>query len=273
MKVKITSIVVGIVVLVVVFFFFGPIYWMVTMAFKPSYQWAISPPPLIPSTVTFENFYTSLLTMGGLKGIIDSFVIATSNMLLSVLFGTFAGYGLSRYLRGSKNLSFFILSQRMLPAVAFAIPFYLIYRDAGLYDSYLGVILVDLTFNLPLAVWMLTSFFNEIPRELDEAARLDGASLFQTLRRVILPTSLPGLVGTGLILFIFSWNEFLLNIFLTLVNVTPFPTLVPRFTGSHDILYGDVAAASLVASLPIIVIAILLQKQLIRSLSFGGVKG
>ena len=274
MKITVASVVSVIAVIFVVVFFFGPMYWMITMAFKPDYQWALSPPPLIPTTPTWNNFYESLLVMGGLKGIGDSFIIATSNMLLSLLIGTVAGYGLSRYrVRGKENLSFFILSQRMLPAAAFAVPFYILYRTLGLYDTYLGIILVDLTFNVPLAVWMLQSFFEEIPKQLDEAARLDGASLPRILRSVILPAGLPGLVGTGLILFMFSWNEFLLNLFLTLISVTPFPTLVPRFTGAHDVLYGDISAAALVASLPVIIIAVLLQRQLIRSLTFGGVKG
>ena len=256
----------------VLIFFVGPLYWMVTMAFKPEVYWAFSPPPLFPPVTTSLNFYRGLLVMGGLKGILDSLLIATSNSLISLFFGLLAGYGLSRYLPRSKNLSFFILSQRMLPAVAFAVPFYLLYRSIHLYDSYLGIILVDLTFNLPLAVWMMKNFLDEIPRELDESAQVDGASLFRTLRSVVVPAALPGIVGTGLLLFMFSWNEFVLNLFLTIVNVTPLPTLIPKFTGSHNILYGDVSAVALVASIPVIIVVIALQKQLVRALTFGGVK-
>jgi ABC-type glycerol-3-phosphate transport system permease component len=259
-------------VAVVLFFFAAPLYWMVTMAFKPEVYWAFSPPPMFPPQTTSLNFYRGLFVMGGVKGILDSLFIATTNSLISLFFGTLAGYGLSRYLPRSKNLSFFILSQRMLPAVAFAVPFYLLYRSIHLYDSYLGIILVDLTFNLPLAVWMMKNFLDEIPRELDESAQVDGASIFRTLRSVVVPTALPGIVGTGLLLFMFSWNEFVLNLFLTIVNVTPLPTLIPKFTGSHNILYGDVSAVALVASIPIIIVVIVLQKQLVRALTFGGVK-
>ncbi|GBC71098.1 Trehalose transport system permease protein SugB [Candidatus Calditenuaceae archaeon HR02] len=253
-------------------FFIFPLYWMFTMAFKPEEDWASYPPKLIPNPWSLENFYKGLFVMGGLQGIIDSTIIASTNTLISLFLGSLAGYSLSRYKLGP-NIAFFILSQRIAPSISFALPFFIVFSIVNLLDTHLAVIITHLTFNIPFATWIMKSFFDGIPRELDENALLDGCTPLHALMRIILPASIPGLIATSVMLFMFSWNEFLLTLFLTRSAVKPLPTLIPRFYGGHDILFGVVSAVALFAAIPPIVLVAIFQKYLVRGLTFGLVKG
>ena len=253
-------------------FFVFPLYWMFTMAFKPEMDWASYPVKMIPDPWTLSNFITGLFGMGGLKGIEDSAIIATSNAVISLFLGSFAGYAFSRY-RGGSNVAFFILSQRIAPSIAFALPFFTLFSLSHLLDTHLAVIIAHLTFNIPFATWIMMSFFNGVPRELDESALVDGCTPFGALMRVVLPSSLPGVIATFVMLFMFSWNEFLIALFLTRTAVTPLPTLIPKFYGGHDILYGVVCAVALFASIPPMIIVILFQKYLVTGMTMGYVKG
>ncbi|MEN2974571.1 MAG: carbohydrate ABC transporter permease [Candidatus Caldarchaeales archaeon] len=260
-----------IVTLSIIFFAF-PLYWMVTMAFKPEPDWASFPPKLIPDRPTLENFYKGLFLMGGLQGLMDSFLIAGLNMLISLVIGSMAGFGLSRY-RGGRNLAFFILSQRFAPAITFALAFFIMFNVLKLLDTHISVIIAHLTFNIPFATWIMKSFFDGIPKDFEESALIDGCSLRNAFFRVVLPISLPGLIATSVMLFMFSWNEFLIQLFLTRSAVKPLPTLIPRFYGGHDILYGVVCAIAFLASIPPIAIVAIFQKYLVRGLTMGYVKG
>lgn len=259
-----------VVIILSLIYFAFPLYWMVTMAFKPEPDWFS--PKILPDRVTLENFYKGLFTMGGLQGLMDSFLIAGSNMLISLLIGSMAGYGLSRY-RGGRNLAFFILSQRFAPAITFALAFFAMFNVFRLLDTHLAVIIAHLTFNIPFATWIMKSFFDGIPKDLEESALVDGCTIRGAFFRVVLPTSLPGLIATSVMLFMFSWNEFLIQLFLTRSAVKPLPTLIPRFYGGHDILYGVVCAIAFLASVPPILIVTFFQKYLVRGLTLGYVKG
>ena len=261
-----------VVILFAIVFFAFPLYWMITMAFKPEAEWASFPPPLIPEHPTLENFYKGLFRMGGIQGLRDSFIIATTNMLISLLIGSLAGYGLSRY-KGGQNIAFFILSQRFAPPITFALAFFTMFATFRMLDTHLAVIITHLTFNVPFATWVMKSFFDGIPKDLEESALVDGCTLKGAFFRVVLPVSLPGLIATSVMLFMFSWNEFLIQLFLTRSAVKPLPTLIPRFYGGHDILYGVVCAIAFLASLPPIIIVALFQKYLVRGLTMGYIKG
>ena len=273
MKKKQTLTVVKFVVIsIFLVFFVFPLYWMLSMAFKPEADWASFPPKLIPNPWTLRNFYKGLFLMGGLQGIMDSTIIATMNMLISLVLGSLAGYGLSRY-RGGQNVAFFILSQRFAPPITFTLAFFAMFSLANLLDTHIALIIAHLTFNIPFATWIMKSFFDGIPRELDESAQIDGCTPLKAFIYVVFPASLPGVVATAVMLFMFSWNEFLMAMFLTRSAVKPLPTLIPRFYGGHDILYGVVCAVAFLASVPPIVIAALFQKYLVRGLTIGYVKG
>lgn len=255
-----------------VLFFTFPLYWMITMAFKPESDWASFPPKLLPNPITLENFYKGLFLMGGLKGILDSLIIAGSNMAISLLIGSLAGYGLSRY-RGGQNIAFFILSQRFAPPITFTLAFFAMFSIMNMLDTHIAVIIAHMTFNVPFAVWLMKSFFDGVPRDLEESAMVDGCSPAGAFFRVVLPVSLPGVIATAVMLFMFSWNEFLIQLFLTRSAVKPLPTLIPRFYGGHDILYGVVCAVAFFASVPPIVVVAIFQKYLVRGLTMGYVKG
>ncbi len=253
-------------------FFAFPLYWMIITALKPEIDWTAYPPKFIPAPATLRNFYEGLFLMKGLKGIIDSAIIALSNTALTLSLGMLAGYAFSRF-RVSENLAFFILSQRFAPPAAFAVAFFILFKELGLLDSYIAIILAHTTFNLPLAVWLMKTYFDSVPKALDEAAMMDGCSPLGAFFRVILPISVPGIIATGALLFMFSWNEFLLALFLSRTAVTPFVILIPRFYGGHDILYGVVSAVAFLASLPPIIIVTLLHRYLVRGLTLGYIKG
>ena len=210
--------------------------------------------------------------MGGLQGIIDSFIIAGVNMFISLLLGSLAGYSLSRFRMG-RNVAFFILSQRIAPAIAFALPFFLMFSLINLLDTHIAVIITHLTFNVPFATWIMKSFFDGIPKELDESAMIDGCSPLKAFLHVVFPASLLGIIATSVMLFMFSWNEFLIALFLTRSAVKPLPTLIPRFYGGHDILFGVVSAVALFASIPPLIITAIFQKYLVRGLTMGYIKG
>jgi multiple sugar transport system permease protein len=262
-------------IFLVLFFFLFPLYWMFTMAFKPEPDWTAVPPKLVPDPWTLDNFYAGLFGMGGLMGIWDSVIIAVSNTALSMLLGSLAGYALSRF-RFRRNPAFLILSQRIAPPITFAIPFFLLFSvvlPLDLLDTYEAVILVHLTFNLPFATWMMKTFFDGVPKDLDESATVDGSSALRTFLQIILPVSLGGIIATAVMCFMFSWNEFLLQLFLTRVSVTPLPTLIPKFYGGHDILFGVVSAVALFAAIPPILIVAFLEKYLVSGLTMGYLKG
>ena len=260
------------IILLVLIFFAFPLYWMFTMAFKPESDWATFPPKIIPDIWTLYNFYKGLFLMGGLQGIFDSTIIAVSSMALSIFLGSMAGYALSRF-RIGQNIAFFILSQRIAPAITFTIPFFILFSNLKLLDTHIAVILTTLTFNVPYATWMMKAFFDGIPKDVDESAMVDGCSPFGAFLRIILPISLPGIIATAALCFMFSWNEFLMALFLTRSAVKPLPTLIPRFYGGHDILYGVVCAVAFLASVPPIIVVVLFQKYLVRGLTMGYIKG
>jgi multiple sugar transport system permease protein len=266
------SLVKGIALVAVILFFIAPIYWMLSTAFKPMNDQVTYPPLVLPTQFYLGNLYSALFVKGGAKAVLDSFVIASTNTILAVLIGGLAAYAVSRWRVGGPNVTFFILSIRFSPAVAFVIPFYILFTTLHLTDTWVVLIIAYFTFNLPFAMWMMKGFFDDISTDLDESGLIDNYTPLQVFWKLILPVARPGMIATGLMCFIFSWNEFMLALFLTRVAVTPLPTLIPRFYGGQTILYGEVCGIALVASIPVIVLALLLQRYLVRGLSLGAVK-
>jgi len=166
------------------------------------------------------------------------------------------------------------LSTRMMPAVSVIIPFFLIMRTLGLFDTYLALIIVYVVFNLPLTIWMMRSYFNEIPKDLDEAAMVDGCSRLGAFLRVALPLSAPGLAATAILSFILTWNEFFLAMLLTGREAKTLPVMVTGFIQqTRGIVWGEMSAASTIILIPVIVFTLIVQKHLVRGLTFGAVKG
>ena len=255
-------------------FFMFPFYWLVTTSFKMYYEQFSFPPTFIPASFTLVNYRHGLIDLWGIKGIIDSFIVASLNTLLVLAIATPAAYSLARFkTKRSEDLATWILSNRMLPPIAVAIPIFILWKTLGMLDTYQALILTYTTFNLPFATWMMKGFFEELPRELEESALIDGCSTLSAFRRIALPLTAPGLVATALFCFIFAWNEFMFAVVICRWNVKTLPVVIPGLVYGHSILWGAIGGVTLVGILPEIAIALFLQKYLVRGLTMGALKG
>ncbi|HLN10549.1 MAG TPA: carbohydrate ABC transporter permease [Xanthobacteraceae bacterium] len=204
---------------------------------------------------------------------INSLIIAFGSTALSVLLGTAAAYGFSRFKVPLKDdLLFFILSTRMMPPIAVAIPIYLMYRELGLSDTRLGMILLYTAVNVSLAVWLLKGFIDEIPREYEEAAMIDGYTRLQAIFRVVLPQATTGIVATAIFCLIFAWNEYAFAVLLTSGEAQTAPPFIPIIIGEGGQDWPAVAAGTTIFLIPILVFTIVLRKHLLRGITFGAVR-
>jgi len=203
----------------------------------------------------------------------NSLIIAFGSTLLSVGFGVMAAYAFSRFkVPGKDDLLFFILSTRMMPPIAVAIPIYLMYREVGLSDTRLGMILLYSAVNVSLAVWLLKGFIDEIPREYEEAAMIDGYTRLQAFRKVVLPQAVTGIVATAIFCLIFAWNEYAFAVLLTSGEAQTAPPFIPIIIGEGGQDWPAVAAGTVLFLIPILIFTVLLRKHLLRGITFGAVR-
>lgn len=261
----------GLLIAVLLLFLF-PIYWMIITGFKPFEETKQYPPTFFPQDITFENF-TDGWNQGGGKGLKDSFIVAVCSTIISMVLGVPAAYSLARYQTGGDHLAFWILSIRMMPAVVPVISLFLLYQTLKLFDTYLGLIVIYGMFNAPFVVWIMKGFFEDIPVSLEEAAWVDGVSRIRAFFDIILPLSTPGLMASALFCFIFSWNEFLFALVLTIHKVLTFPRVIPFLMKYQEPQWGQISAMGLLSIIPVIFIAFLLQRYLVRGLTYGAVRG
>ncbi|WP_306306970.1 carbohydrate ABC transporter permease [Herbiconiux solani] len=256
-------------VLAVVMFF--PFFWMVLSGFKPEAAAVTSPPQfffqptLDQFAIAFDNNF--------LPYFINSVTASVASVLLVIALALPAAYALAiRPIRKWRDVMFFLLTTRMLPIAGAIIPIYLIANSLGILDRIVTLVILYTAMNLPLAVWLIRSFLIEIPMEVIEASRVDGANFFQQLTRVILPMVAPGLAATALLCFIFSWNEFFLARSLTSVDAQTVPLYLVSFISTKGLFWAKLSAASLLATLPVVIAGLVAQKQLVRGLSLGAIK-
>jgi multiple sugar transport system permease protein len=266
-----TTLLRGIVYFLVLSFFLFPIFWILMTGIKEASEYMHSPPIWFPSAPDLDSFRHAI-DVGGLEAMRNSLIISLSSTILALLIGSLAAYGLARYQVGGENLPFFFLSQRFIPPVAVIFPFLLMFRAIRWVDTLQALILVHLTFNLPYTIWMMRSFFKEVPREIEESALVDGASPLAAFWRVAMPLATPGLVATGIFCFIFSWSEFFFGITLTNIRAVPLSVFLPGLFGKQMIMWGEVGALSTMAILPLFVLSLLVQRYLVRGLTLGAVK-
>lgn len=234
---------------------------------------ALSFPPKWIFKPTLEN-YTEIFKFSPFaKYLLNSLTVASLNTGVVLVLGSFAAYSLARFrFKGAENLAFWILSIRMMPPVAAIIPIYIIMRNLHLLDTPWSLVITYLTFNLPFAVWMMRSFFREIPREIEESALVDGCSVFGAFRKIALPLAAPGLAATGILTFIFSWNEFLFALILTGSKAVTLPVGITGYMKETGINWGYMTAGGALALIPVIVFTILVQKHLVKGLTMGALK-
>ena len=262
-------------IVVALFVTLVPVYWMVNTSLKTQVEVFTSPPTLWPRNPTLDNYVGIFVRRHLGVYLLNSVIIVGSAVLLSLVAGSLAAYSLARFgkHRLQQSLNFWVLAPRMIPPVALVVPLFLILQQFGLINKKLGLTLVYTAFNLPFVVWMMRSFFQEIPLDLEDAAMVDGATRLRSFRDIVLPLASPGLAATSIFSLVITFNEFFFALILT---STPAAATLPVGTaaliGKTQTLYGEMAAACVVAAVPLVIFALLVQRHLVRGLTMGAVK-
>ena len=259
-------------VIVLVLLVMFPFVWLLVMSFKTVddiFAW----PPKWFFTPTIEN-YTGLWQGDFPNSFANSLITSVGSTAIAIVLGVPGAYALSRMSMGKSNqLSILILASRMAPPIAFTIPYFLAYRYIGLLDTKIGLILIYLTFNLSLVIWLMRSFFDATPRALEEAAWIDGASLWQGFIKIILPLSGPGLAATAILCFLYSWNDFFFALILTRTEAMTAPVAIVNFMDYEGWAWGKIAAGGAMVMLPVLVFSMLVRRFLIQGMTAGAIKG
>ncbi len=251
---------------------FFPIFWMVLTGFKTEIE-AFSTPPQLFFTPTLENYIHIDERSDYFHYAWNSIVVCFGSTLLAMLLAVPAAYSMAFFeTRRTRSTLLWMLSTKMLPPVGVLVPIYLLFKSTGLLDTKTGLIIIYTLINLPIMVWMIYTYFKEIPREILEAARLDGATATQEIIRVLLPISKGGLASTVLLSLILGWNEAFWSLNLTASSAAPLTALVASYSSPEGLFWAKLSAVSTLACAPILVFGWLSQKQLVRGLSFGAVK-
>ncbi|HZF34823.1 MAG TPA: carbohydrate ABC transporter permease [Candidatus Angelobacter sp.] len=263
--------------------YFFPVLWIILTAFK-TYNDALAVPPQWLFTPTLDNFvsvFSRAMTYQGAAVdtgfdlfFFNSIFIAMTSVAVALVIGTIAAYGFSRYpLKGNDTYLFIILTTRMLPPIVVIIPIFIMFREVGLSGTYLGIILLYTAFNLPFTIWMMKSFFDELSREVEDAARMDGSSEPKVFFKICLPQVIPGLAATAVFGLILTWNEYLFALLLTGVETRTVPVAMGQtIGGAIGVRWGLLAAIETLFLIPVVFVTFLLQNQLLRGVTFGTVK-
>ena len=251
-----------------------PLIWAVVVSLKSETE-VLAYPPRVFFEPSFENYGDALF--GGfsiLPSLVTSLIVSSATTLLTIVIAVPAAYAFARLrLRGKKTLGFYTLATQMVPPVGLVIPYFLILNKVGWLDSYQGMITVYLTFSLPFAIWLMVSYMEDIPREMEEAAFLDKANRFQTLWHIILPQVRGGIAVTVIFIFLNAWNEFLFAVQLGGNTVRPVTVAMYNFVSVEQTLWAKLSAAALIAMVPMIIIGVAAQRQIVKGLTVGAVKG
>jgi len=272
----------------VVLFAVFPIYWLLITSFKPKMEWIANPPIWFPrrpilvnyEIIFFETATTAEYVLGSFlwfkpatDAFINSAIVAGFGTILAVVVGTLAALGVSRHGIGGNTFMGLVLMLRMAPPMVAIIPLALFYSVLGFADTHHGLILAYATFTMPYVVWIIKSFIDEVPKELEESARLDGLSPLAAHFKVTLPLIKGGILATSLFVWILNWSEYLFAVMLTHGNVVTLPVQITKYQTFMGTLYGPQAALAILAVIPLVVFGIIIRKHLARGLTFGAIKG
>ena len=256
----------------VIAFSLFPFYWMVAASFKTQTD-LLASPPLWLFTPTLQNYQDIFADSKVIGAVGNSLIVATSTTLLAVLLGAPAAFALARYeFRGKGDLWFWFISNRMISPIVLALPIYMLALQMRILDTHLVLVLIYLTFTLPIVVWICTDQFKSIPPELEQAARLDGASQFTIFRKIYLPLGAPGIAVSAIFSFIFSWNELLYALVLTRRNVQTAPVVATSFMSGYELPWGKIMATGTVIVLPVTIFALIVSRHMVRGLTMGATK-
>lgn len=262
--------------------YFAPVFWIILTAFKTRADSLAIPPKLFftPTLDNFREIFINVAADGTASGtgfwlyFVNSAVIAGSSVVLALIIGTLAAYAFSRYpLKGNDTYMFIILTTRMLPPIVVIIPIFLMFRVSGLSGSYLGIILLYTGFNLPFSIWMMKSFFDDLNREIEDSARMDGTSDWGVFCKIVLPQVLAGVAATAVFALILTWNEFIFALLLTGSDTRTVPVAIASTIGGEiGVDWGKLSAIVTLFLMPVFVVTFALQEQLLRGVTFGTVR-
>jgi len=259
--------------ILIIAFALAPYAWMVLTSIKPDADISTRPLQYLPSTVTLEHYGTLLNRTTFAANLLNSLVVALGAVAVGLGVSVPAAYAFSRFrFRGRRLLMTSFLVINMFPIVLLIIPLFVLMRALGLLDTFIGVIAGHSTFAIPFAIWMLTSYMNAIPRELDEASTLDGATLLQTIRLILVPLVMPGIVTTAIYIFVTSWNEYLFAMMLSGQNVRTVTVALQLFIGEFTVQWGLLTAGGTLVAIPVTILFLIVQKRLVGGLTAGAVK-
>ena len=274
MKIKVGKVVSYSILFIAVFFSMFPIFWTISTSIKARVDTFTLPPKFFNFTPTWKNYQLLFQLDGFWRIYVNTIVITLATTALCLIIGSLAAYSLARTkkFRGRSALEILMIIVRALPGIVIILPLYNLSTYFGLYDKAWALILIYTGFNVPFAIWLMTNFFDQVPTEIEDAARVDGASNMQLFTKVLIPLVTPGLVATGVFVALLSWNEFLIPVIMAGENSKTMPILVSSFISNRTLDWGPMAAAATVALLPIVIFTIAIQKWLVVGLSGGAVK-
>ena len=252
-----------------------PVLWVFKMSIVTPEEITATPPTIIPQTPTAEHYQTILADPSFLRALLNSFIIAGLTTAICLSLGSAAAYAIARLrFRFKSSFLTLILALAFFPPVAIIGPLFVIFSNIGLANTYAAMIIPDTVFALPLTVWLLVAFFKELPFDLEEAARVDGATTLQAFWRGIVPLSAPGVFTTAILTFILAWSDFLFaNTFAFDASTQPVTVVIPTFAGIFTINYGAQAAAAIVVTIPLVILVLIFQRRIVSGLTAGAVKG
>jgi multiple sugar transport system permease protein len=263
-------------VALVVFISLGPLYWTFVTSVKSGIELNVSPPTLFPHSFSLENFVNDLSLSTFTRDLLNSAIIAIITTILALIVGILCAYAIARLkMRGKGIVLGITLSVALIPFVAIVGPLFVIFTGPlPVYNTYLALIIPDLAVTLPITVWFMTSFFRDLPPDLEEAALVDGATRLRALWEVIVPLTAPGVFAAAILSFIAVWNDFLFGLTLTIdEHAQPVTVGITRFNGEHTIPWGEIAAAAVIVTIPLVIVVLFLQRRIVSGLTAGAVKG
>jgi multiple sugar transport system permease protein len=252
-----------------------PLLWIFKMSIVTKSELFASPPTILPQTTSTAEYAQIFSDSAFQQALVNSTIISTVTTVICLFFGSLTAYAIARMrFRFKSPVMTLILSISFFPAVAIIAPLFIQYSQVGLINTYASVIITDTVFALPLTIWLLVAFFRELPVDLEDAARVDGATTIQAFRKVIVPLAAPGVFTTAILTFIYAWNEFLFaNTFLFDESTQPVTVVIPNFATIYTVDYGAQAAASVIVTVPLVILVLIFQRRIVSGLTAGAVKG
>ena len=253
-----------------------PLYWLLTSSLKIEAEYLSSPPVVIPSVLTGESYQSVFGKDHMLQIFFNTFVVAAASTAISVIFGSMAAYAVARGSIGSRAKKWFglwFMVQKMYPAIATAIPVYLVMRTLHLIDTRTALVIMNTSFNLPLVIWLMMGFFEQLPKELEESAMLDGCGFTRRFFLIIFPLTKPGMIAAAILAFVGAWNEFLFACILSINKSKTLPVLIAGFITDRGLEWGPMASTAVITLVPVLILVWALQKHFVQGLAMGAVKG